>query len=110
MHPTTVGTKMEIPRAQIPMPDGALPALPQDNARAAHSDEILVLEGDGEGAGDYLVADLAIKFLQQVAAEPDKPFFLRFRAPPSTLAARCRVRRSRLSTPLPRVSRGHASC
>ncbi len=76
MHPTTVGTKMDIPRAQIPMPDGALPALPQDNARAAHSDEILVLEGNGEGAGDYLVADLAIKFLQQVAADPDKPFFV----------------------------------
>jgi arylsulfatase A-like enzyme len=76
MHPTTLGTKMEIPRAQIPMPDGALPALPQDNARAAHSDEILVLEGNGEGAGDYLVADLAIKMLQQVAADPDKPFFV----------------------------------
>jgi iduronate 2-sulfatase len=76
MHPTTLGMKMDIPRVQIPMPDGALPALPQDNARAAHSDEILVLEGNGEGAGDYLVADLAIKFLNQVAADPDKPFFV----------------------------------
>ena len=76
MHPTELGTKMEIPRAQIPMTDGALPALPQDNARAAHSDEILVLKGDGEGAGDYLVADRAIKMLQQVAADPDKPFFV----------------------------------
>jgi len=76
MHPTTLGTKMEIPRAQIPMPDGALPARPQDNARAAHSDEILVLDGNGEGAGDFLVADLAMKFLRQVAADPDKPFFV----------------------------------
>ena len=76
MHPTTLGTKMDIPRAQIPMPSGALPALPQDNARAAHSDEILVLTGDGEGAGDYLVADRAIKMLQQVAADPGKPFFV----------------------------------
>jgi iduronate 2-sulfatase len=76
MHPTTLGTKMEIPRAQIPMPDGALPALPQDNERAAHSDEILVLEGNGEGAGDYLVADRAIKMLNQVAADPSKPFFV----------------------------------
>jgi iduronate 2-sulfatase len=76
MHPTTIGKKMDIPRAQIPMPDGVLPALPQDNARAAHSDEILVLEGNGEGAGDYLVADLAIKFLNQVAKDPDKPFFV----------------------------------
>lgn len=76
MHPTTVGKKMDIPRAQIPMPNGVLPPLPQDNARAAHSDEILVLDGNGEGAGDYLVADRAIKMLQQVAADPDKPFFV----------------------------------
>jgi iduronate 2-sulfatase len=76
LHPTQVGVKMDIPRARIPMPSGALPALPQDNARAAHSDEILVLGGDGEGAGDYMVADLAIKFLRQVAAEPEKPFFV----------------------------------
>ena len=76
MHPTTLGTKMEIPRAQIPMPSGALPALPQDNERAAHSDEILVLEGNGEGAGDFLVADRAIRFLNQVAADPGKPFFV----------------------------------
>jgi iduronate 2-sulfatase len=76
MHPTTLGTKMDIPRVQIPMPDGALPALPQDNARAEHSDEILVLDGNGEGAGDFLVADRAIKMLNQVAADPDKPFFV----------------------------------
>jgi len=75
MHPTTIGTKMDLPRVQIPMPNGDMPPLP-DNARADHSDEILVLEGNGEGAGDYLVADLAIKFLQQVAADPDKPFFV----------------------------------
>jgi arylsulfatase A-like enzyme len=75
MHPTTIGTKMNIPPARIPMPDGTLPPLPT-NARAEHSDEILVLEGNGEGAGDYLVADLAIKFLNQVAADPDKPFFV----------------------------------
>jgi iduronate 2-sulfatase len=76
MHPTQEGKKLDIPRAQIPMPSGALPALPQDNARAAHSDEILVLEGNGEGAGDYMVADLAIKFLDRVAADPSKPFFV----------------------------------
>jgi len=76
MHPTTLGTKMDIPRVQIPMPSGVLPPLPQDNERAAHSDEILVLEGNGEGAGDYLVADLAIKWLNQAAADPDKPFFV----------------------------------
>ena len=76
MHPTQQGKRMEIPRAQVPMPSGALPALPQDLERAAHSDQILVLDGDGEGAGDYMVADLAIKFLQRVAADPETPFFV----------------------------------
>jgi arylsulfatase A-like enzyme len=76
MHPTAVGTKMEIPPARIPLPDGTVPPLPKDNDKAAHSDEILVLEGNGEGAGDYMVADLAIEYLQQAAAQPDKPFFI----------------------------------
>jgi len=75
MHPTTIGTKMDIPPARIPMADGTVPPLPT-NARAEHSDEILVLEGNGEGAGDSMVADLAIKFLNQVAADPGKPFFV----------------------------------
>ncbi len=57
MHPTNEGRKMEIPRAQIPMANGVLPTLPQDNARAAHSDEILVLAGNGEDSGDDLVAE-----------------------------------------------------
>jgi len=73
MHPTQIGTKMDIPRVQIPMADGVLPTLPQDNERAAHSDEILVLSGNGEGAGDFLVADRAIAFLNQCK---DKPFFI----------------------------------
>src|ERR1035437_4072015 len=69
MHPTTLGTRMEIPRAQIPLPNGVLPPLTVDNAQAAHSDQILVLDGNGEGAGDFLVADRAIKMLNQVAAD-----------------------------------------
>lgn len=76
MHPTQEGRKMDVPRAEIPMPSGALPALPQDNARAAHSDEILVLEGNGEGAGDYMVADRAIGYLKRAAANPSQPFFI----------------------------------
>ena len=76
LHSTVLGTKMDVPRAKIPMPDGVLPPLPADTSQAAHSDQILVLDGDGEGAGDYLVADRAIKMLQQVAADPDKPFFV----------------------------------
>ena len=76
MHPTQEGKRLEIPRVQVPMPNGALPALPQDIARAAHSDRILVLEGNGEGAGDYMVADRAISFLRRVAADPETPFFV----------------------------------
>ena len=75
MHPTQQGRKLEIPRTQIPMADGVLPVLPGDNARAAHSDEILILDGNGEGAGDYLVADRAIQYLNQ-CAKADKPFFI----------------------------------
>lgn len=77
MHPTQTGRRMNIPRERIPMADGDLPPLPADNARAAHSDQILVLEGNGEGSGDYMVADLAIKFLDRCAKDyPDKPFFV----------------------------------
>ena len=75
MHPTALGTKMDIPPARIPMPDGTLPPLPT-NAKAEHSDEILVLEGNGEGSGDYMVADRAISFLKRVAADLGKPFFV----------------------------------
>jgi arylsulfatase A-like enzyme len=76
MHPTQNGKKLEIPPARIPMPDGTNPPLPRDSAKGAHSDEILILEGNGEGAGDYLVADRAIKYLNQAAADPSKPFFI----------------------------------
>lgn len=75
MHPTALGARMDIPRVQIAQPNGVLPPLPQDNAQAAHSDEILVLDGNGEGAGDYLVADLAIQWLNRAVAA-DKPFFV----------------------------------
>jgi iduronate 2-sulfatase len=70
MHPTQLGERMDIPRARIVMPDGVLPVLPQDTARAANSDQILVLEGNGEGAGDYLVADRAIQYLNQAKSGP----------------------------------------
>ncbi len=72
-HPTQLGTPMRIQREQVPTPEGALPALPQDNARAAYSDRILVLDGNGEGAGDYLVADRAIQYLRQCR---NVPFFI----------------------------------
>jgi len=73
IRPTQVGKRIEIPRVQIRRPDGVLPTLPQDDQRAAHSDQLLVLEGNGEGATDYIVADRAIDFLR---ACKDKPFFI----------------------------------
>jgi arylsulfatase A-like enzyme len=77
MHPTQSGKPMNIPHARIPMPDGVLPVLPADNERSAHSDQIFILDGNGEGAGDYMVADLAIQFLDQCAKDyPAKPFFI----------------------------------
>ena len=72
-HPTQEGKRMDIPRVQIAQPDGVLPVLPADNQRAANSDRILVLDGNGEGASDYLVADRAIEYLNQCK---DKPFFI----------------------------------
>ncbi len=74
-HPTQEGVRKVVAREQIPQADGVLPVLPGDNERAAHSDQILVLEGNGEGAGDYLVADRTIEYLRRVAKE-DKPFFV----------------------------------
>jgi len=77
MHPTQAGKPMNIPHARIPMPDGVLPVLPADNERSAHSDQIFVLDGNGEGAGDYMVANRAIEFLDQCAKDyPAKPFFI----------------------------------
>jgi iduronate 2-sulfatase len=77
MHPTQAGRPMNIPHAHIPMPNGVLPELPADNQRSAHSDQIFILEGDGEGAGDYMVADLAIKFLDQCAKGLSRQALLR---------------------------------
>ena len=68
-----VGHNMVIPRVQIPQPDGVLPPLPADNARSAYSDRIIVLDGNGEGHGDYHTADRTIENLQKYK---DQPFFI----------------------------------
>ncbi|HEX7159414.1 MAG TPA: sulfatase [Edaphobacter sp.] len=73
LHPTQDGVRLNIPREQIPQANGVLPVLPGDNQRAAHSDQLLVLQGNGEGAGDYIVADRTIENLR---ANKDKPFFI----------------------------------
>jgi len=68
-----VGQTKVIPRVQIPTPDGVLPPLPADNARAAYSDRIVVLDGNGEGHGDYHTADRTIENLRKYK---DQPFFI----------------------------------
>jgi len=68
-----IGHTMVIPHAQIPMPDGVLPPLPADNARSAYSDRIVVLDGNGEGHGDYHTADRTIENLRKYK---DQPFFI----------------------------------
>jgi len=78
-HPTddgsepAVGHTKPIPRVQIPQPDGVLPPLPADNARAAYSDRIVVLDHNCEGHGDYSAADRTIENLQK---HKDEPFFI----------------------------------
>jgi arylsulfatase A-like enzyme len=78
-HPTDdgsgpqVGRTKEIPRAQIPQPDGVLPPLPADNARSAYSDRVVILGGNGEGHGDYHAADRTIENLHK---HKDEPFFI----------------------------------
>jgi arylsulfatase A-like enzyme len=69
----SVGHTLPLTRAQIPMPDGVLPPLPADNARSAYSDRIVVLEGNGEGHGDYHTADRTIENLRKYK---DQPFFI----------------------------------
>jgi arylsulfatase A-like enzyme len=68
-----IGHNKEIPRVQIPQPDGVLPPLPADNARAAYSDRIVILDGNGEGHGDYATADRTIENLRKYK---DEPFFI----------------------------------
>jgi iduronate 2-sulfatase len=68
-----IGKTLVIPRTQIPMPDGVLPPLPADTGRAAYSDRIVVLDGNGEGHPDYLTADRTIANLRKFK---DQPFFI----------------------------------
>ncbi len=65
---------MKIPREEGPAaPSYIVPPLPQDNSQAAYSDRIVVLDGNGEGHGDYNTADQAIRWLNEYK---DQPFFL----------------------------------
>lgn len=54
-------------------PTNAVPALAQDLSRAAYSDRIVVLDGNGEGHGDYHTADRTLENLRKFK---DQPFFI----------------------------------
>jgi len=68
------GHRLVIPRGEGPAaPKDIQPPLPQDISQAASSDQIVVLDGNGEGHPDYHTADRAIEYLRQ---NKDRPFFL----------------------------------
>ena len=68
------GRNMVLPSAPTPpKPAGALPPLPQDLSRSAYSDRIVILDGNGEGNGDYHTADRTIENLRKYK---NKPFFI----------------------------------
>jgi len=67
-HAETV-TRGEVP----PQPPDVLPPLRGDIMQAPHSDQLIVLDGNGEGHPDYHTADTAIQYIRQYK---DQPFFL----------------------------------
>src|SRR5260370_25226430 len=70
------GKDKVLPSTQSPpKPADAAPTLPQDLSRAAYSDRIVVLDGNGEGNGDYHTADRTIEYLRKYK---DQPFFIAF--------------------------------
>jgi arylsulfatase A-like enzyme len=68
------GHRLVVPRADgPPAPGDIIAPLPQDITQAPHSDQIVVLDGNGEGHPDYATADHAISYLRDYR---DQPFFL----------------------------------
>ena len=66
-------TKAVHPGAAPAKPGDVLDPLPADKGRAAYSDRIVVLEGNGEAHGDYHTADRTIEHLRKYR---DQPFFI----------------------------------
>ena len=74
--PHDVGHTLDVSRLSAPprtRPTNSAPALPQDLSRAAYSDRIIVLDGNGEGHGDYHTADRTIENLRKFK---DQQFFI----------------------------------
>jgi arylsulfatase A-like enzyme len=69
-----VGRTRAIPRGQVgAKPGDVLAPLPADNSRAAYSDRIVILDGNGEDHGDYRTADRTIEHLRKYK---EQPFFI----------------------------------
>ena len=71
-----IGRTLDVSRLSAPpktKPTNAAPALSQDLSRAAYSDRIVVLDGNGEGHGDYHTADRTIENLRKFK---DQQFFI----------------------------------
>lgn len=68
------GKTKVMPKAQTPAkPGNVQEPLPQDRTQAEYSDRIVILDGNGEGHGDYHTADRTIANLQKYK---DEPFFI----------------------------------
>jgi len=69
-----VGTTKPVTRGKVGgQPGDTLAPLPADSSRAAYSDRIVVLDGNGEGHGDYHTAERTIENLRKYR---DQPFFI----------------------------------
>jgi len=69
-----LGKTMVIPPSPVPpRPPDVLGNLPLDNQQALNSDRIVVLDGNGEGHPENIVAETAIQYLR---AYRDRPFFI----------------------------------
>ncbi|MBB5066595.1 sulfatase [Granulicella mallensis] len=62
-----------IPSQSVPPPPAGIPVSKTQDARAAHSDEILILDGDGGEHPENRVAETAIGYLRTYR---DQPFFI----------------------------------
>ncbi len=77
MHPTTLGDEDGYSaRADFPCPMEHCPRCRRTMLARHTQMRFWCSMAMARARGDYLVADLAIKFLQRVAADPDKPFFV----------------------------------
>ena len=68
-----VGKTKPVHHATAAKPGDLPEPLPADKGRSAYSDRIVILEGNGEGHGDYHTADRTIENLRKYK---DQPFFI----------------------------------